>query len=108
MNTQTTIFQQYTPRLYGIASRMPGSRADAEDILQEAYLRWHQANTEEVQRPEAWLVTTVTRLCIDRLRAARVEREAYIGPWLPAEPLLTGDVAPPDYRAVLASDLSIR
>lgn len=106
MNTQTTIFQQYMPRLYGIAYRMLGSRADAEDILQEAYLRWHQANTEEVQRPEAWLVTTVSRLCIDRLRAARVEREAYIGPWLP-EPLLTGDVAPPDHRAVLASDLSI-
>jgi RNA polymerase sigma-70 factor (ECF subfamily) len=106
MNDRTTIFRQHTSRLYGIAYRMLGSRADAEDILQEAYLRWHQTNTEEVQRPEAWLVTTVTRLCIDRLRAARVEREAYIGPWLP-EPLLTGDAAPPDHRAVVASDLSI-
>jgi RNA polymerase sigma-70 factor (ECF subfamily) len=64
------------------------------------------SSIEGVQTPEAWLVTTVTRLCIDRLRAVRVEREAYIGPWLP-EPLLTGDSAPPDHRAELASDLSI-
>jgi RNA polymerase sigma-70 factor, ECF subfamily len=106
MDDRTTTFQQHTPRLYGIAYRMLGSRADAEDVLQEAYLRWHQTNTEGVRTPEAWLVTTVTRLCIDRLRAARVEREAYTGPWLP-EPLLTGDAAPPDYRAELASDLSI-
>jgi RNA polymerase sigma-70 factor (ECF subfamily) len=106
MNDRTTTFQQHTTRLYGIAYRMLGSRANAEDVLQEAYLRWHQADTQEVQTPEAWLVTTVTRLCIDRLRAARVEREAYIGPWLP-EPLLTGDAAPPDHRAELASDLSI-
>ena len=106
MDDRTTTFQQHTPRLYGLAYRMLGSRADAEDVLQEAYLRWHQTNTEGVRTPEAWLVTTVTRLCIDRLRAARVEREAYTGPWLP-EPLLTGDAAPPDYRAELASDLSI-
>jgi RNA polymerase sigma-70 factor, ECF subfamily len=100
------MFQQQTPRLSGIAYRMLGSRADAEDVLQEAYLRWHQTDTEGVQTPEAWLVTTVTRLCIDRLRALRVEREAYIGPWLP-EPLITGDSSPPDRRAELASDLSI-
>src|SRR5688500_11520884 len=106
MNDHSTMFQQHTPRLYGIAYRMLGSRADAEDVLQEAYLRGHQADTEGVQTPEAWLVTTVTRLCIDRLRAARVEREAHVGPWLP-EPLLTGDAAPPDRRAELASDLSI-
>jgi RNA polymerase sigma-70 factor, ECF subfamily len=106
MDDRTTTFQRHTPRLYGLAYRMLGCRADAEDVLQEAYLRWHQTNTEGVQTPEAWLVTTVTRLCIDRLRAARVEREAYTGPWLP-EPVLTGDAAPPDYRAELASDLSI-
>jgi RNA polymerase sigma-70 factor (ECF subfamily) len=106
MDDRATIFQQHKPRLYGVAYRMLGSKADAEDVLQEAYLRWHQADIEGVQTPEAWLVTTVTRLCIDRLRAARVEREAYAGPWLP-EPLLTGDAAPPDCRAELASDLSI-
>ncbi len=106
MNDRATIFQQHTPRLFGIAYRMLGSRADAEDVLQEAYLRWHQTNIEGVETPEAWLVTTVTRLCIGRMRAARVEREAYIGPWLP-EPLSTGDSAPPKYRAEFASDLSI-
>jgi RNA polymerase sigma-70 factor, ECF subfamily len=106
MHDRTTMFQQHTPRLSGIAYRMLGSKADAEDVLQEAYLRWHQTDIEGVQTPEAWLVTTVTRLCIDRLRALRVEREAYIGAWLP-EPLLTGDSSPPDRRAELASDLSI-
>jgi RNA polymerase sigma-70 factor (ECF subfamily) len=100
------MFQQHTPRLSGIAYRMLGSGADAEDVLQEAYLRWHQADIEGVQTPEARRVTTVTRLCIDRLRAVYVEREAYLGPWL-LEPLLTGDAAPPDYRTELASELSI-
>jgi RNA polymerase sigma-70 factor (ECF subfamily) len=75
-------------------------------MVQEAYVRWHQTHIEAVQTPEAWLMTTVTRLCLDRLRAARVEREAYIGPWLP-EPLWTGDAAPPDHRAERASALSI-
>jgi RNA polymerase sigma-70 factor, ECF subfamily len=106
MHDHARIFQQHTTRLSGIAYRMLGSRADAEDVLQEAYLRWHQADIEAVQRPEAWLVTTVTRLCIDRLRALHVEREAYIGPWLP-EPVMAGDAAPPERRAELASDLSI-
>jgi RNA polymerase sigma-70 factor, ECF subfamily len=106
MNDRIVIFQQHTPRLYGIAYRMLGSRADVEDVIQDAYLRWHQAHIEDVRTPQAWLVTTVTRLCIDRLRAARVEREAYAGPWLP-EPLLTGDAMSPDYGAELASDLSI-
>ncbi len=101
-----TMFQQQTPRLFGLAYRMLGSRVEAEDVLQEAYLRWHQAHIEEMRTPEAWLVTTATRLCIDRLRALRVEREAYVGPWLP-EPLLTGEMASADYRVELASDLSI-
>ena len=88
VDNRTTMFQEHKPRLSGIAYRMLGSRADAEDVLQEAYLRWHQADIEGLQTPEAWLVTTRTRLCIDRLRALRVEREAYIGPWL-SDPLLT-------------------
>ena len=103
---RTTIFQQHTLSLSGIAYRILASRADAEDVLQEACLRWHQTDIEGAQTPEAWLVTTVTRRCIDRLRALRVEREAYIGPWLPA-PLITGDSGPPDRRDELASDLSI-
>jgi RNA polymerase sigma-70 factor (ECF subfamily) len=75
-------------------------------MIQEAYLRWHQADTERVQVPEAWLTTTITRLCIDRLRAARTEREAYVGPWLP-EPLVGQEFPPPDRGAELASDLSV-
>ena len=103
---RAALFRTHRPRLYGIAYRMLGSKADAEDMLQETYLRWHQANVESIQTPEAWLVTTVTRLCIDRLRAARVEREAYVGPWLP-EPLIEDAYPPPDRQAELASDLSV-
>jgi RNA polymerase sigma-70 factor (ECF subfamily) len=87
---------------------MLGSRADAEDILQDAYLRWHRASVEEIRSAEAWLVTTTTRLCIDRLRSARAEREVYVGPWLP-EPLV-GEASGSqgaDVPVELASHLSI-
>ena len=99
-------FERHRPRLFGIAYRMLSSRTDAEDVLQDAYIRWHRGASEDVRSPEAWLVTTVTRLCIDRLRAARTEREHYVGPWLP-EPLI-GETAPgADARAELSSSLSI-
>src|SRR6185437_13419500 len=99
-------FERHRPRLFGIAYRMLGTRTDAEDVLQDAYLRWHRGASDDLRSPEAWLVTTVTRLCIDRLRAARTEREQYVGPWLP-EPLI-GDTAPAaDARAELSSSLSI-
>ena len=86
---------------------MLGTRADAEDIVQDAYLRWHRSNTELVENPQAWLVTIVTRLSIDRLRVARIERDAYKGPWLP-EPIVgeSCDDAPENH-AELASDLSM-
>ncbi|MBW3567823.1 MAG: sigma-70 family RNA polymerase sigma factor [Proteobacteria bacterium] len=105
MNERTDLFDRHRARLYGVAYRMLGSRADAEDMLQEAYLRWHRTDIDQVKAPAAWLTTTITRLCIDRLRAARTEREAYSGPWLP-EPLV-GDAAPADRHAELASDLSM-
>jgi len=105
MDDRTTVFTRHRPRLFGIAYRMLGSKADAEDMLQEAYLRWHRADAERVQTPEAWLVTTITRLCIDRLRAARTEREAYLGPWLP-DPLVEPSPGA-DRDAELASDLSV-
>jgi len=99
-------FERHRPRLFGIAYRMLGSRADAEDVLQDAYLRWHRS-AGEVRSPEAWLVTAVTRLCIDRLRALRAEREHYVGPWLP-EPLIGEATAPAaDQSAELSSSLSI-
>jgi RNA polymerase sigma-70 factor, ECF subfamily len=98
-------FEAVRGRLFGVAYRMLGSRAEAEDVVQDAYVRWHQADHEAIRTPEAWLLTTTTRLAIDRLRALKTEREAYTGPWLP-EPLMS-DVPPPDRDAELASDLSV-
>src|ERR1700730_11459617 len=73
-------------RLLGLAYRMLGSRSDAEDVVQDAYLRF--AGAQDVHNPQAFLVTVVTRLCLDRLKSARAQREEYVGPWLP-EPILT-------------------
>lgn len=103
--TETAPFEALRARLFGLAYRMLGSRAEAEDILQEAYLRWHQADRVAVENPEAWLVTTTTRLAIDRLRRLKTEREAYVGPWLP-EPIVS-PAPPPDRHVNLADDLSI-
>jgi RNA polymerase sigma-70 factor, ECF subfamily len=100
------IFRRHRARLFGIAYRMLGTQAEAEDILQEAYIRWHQANGDEIQTPEAWLVTVTTRLSIDRLRKASNERETYIGPWLP-EPLIVSDAPSPEEELELASNLSL-
>jgi RNA polymerase sigma-70 factor (ECF subfamily) len=106
MQNQSSEFERHRPRLFGMAYRMLSSRADAEDVLQDAYLRWHRGAPEQLRSPEAWLVTTVTRLCIDRLRAVRAEREHYVGPWLP-EPLIGEAPPPPDASAELSSSLSI-
>ena len=73
-------FLRLRPRLFGIAYRMLGTRADAEDIVQEAWLRWQNGGSDDARTPEAWLVTVVTRLAIDRLRGAQTEREHYVGP----------------------------
>src|SRR6187431_64121 len=97
-------FEKHRGRLTGLAYRMLGSRADAEDVVQEAYVRWHQAEPGSVENPEAWLVTATSRLAIDRLRRLKTEREAYIGPWLP-EPIVTA--VPPDRHLDLAEDLSM-
>jgi RNA polymerase sigma-70 factor (ECF subfamily) len=99
-------FDALRPRLFAIAYRMLGTRADAEDVLQDAWLRWHQTDPTALQSAEAWLVTVVTRLSIDRLRAAKTEREAYIGWWLP-EPLVELDERTPEAAAELAGDLSV-
>lgn len=85
--TATDPFTTLRPRLFGIAYRMLGVRADAEDVLQDAWLRWSRQDTAVLQSAEAWLVTVVTRLSIDKLRALKAEREAYVGWWLP-EPLV--------------------
>jgi RNA polymerase sigma-70 factor (ECF subfamily) len=103
---RAAVFEGLRRRLYGIAYRMIGTTADAEDIVQEAYLRWHQADTEEIRSAEAWLVSVVTRLSIDKLRKASVEREKYIGPWLP-EPLLASSAPTPEEELETAADLSM-
>jgi RNA polymerase sigma-70 factor, ECF subfamily len=81
-------FDQYRGLLFSIAYRMLGSVADAEDMLQETFLRWQQAAPAEIHSPRAFLVTIVSRLSINHLQSARVRREEYVGQWLP-EPLLT-------------------
>jgi RNA polymerase sigma-70 factor (ECF subfamily) len=93
-------------RLLGIAYRMLGSRADAEDVLQDAWLRWSESQSSDVRSTQAWLTTIVTRLSIDRLRSAKARREVYIGPWLP-EPLADIDPVTPESKAELASELSL-
>lgn len=99
-------FAALRPRLFAIAYRMLGTRADADDVLQDAWLRWQAADQAALQSAEAWLVTVVTRLAIDRLRAARTEREAYVGWWLP-EPLVTPASATPEGAAERAGELSL-
>lgn len=90
-------------RLLGLAYRMLGSRSDAEDVVQDAYLRF--IGTEDVRNPEAFLVTVVTRLCLDRLKSARAQREIYVGPWLP-EPVFDTDGLSTEVATELADDLS--
>jgi RNA polymerase sigma-70 factor (ECF subfamily) len=105
MDTRTAAFQTHRKRLLGVAYRMLGSVADAEDVLQDAWLRWNESDTDSLRNAEAWLVTVVTRLSIDRLRAARTERDNYPGFWLP-EPLLDGPPAPHD-EVEQADDVSV-
>jgi RNA polymerase sigma-70 factor (ECF subfamily) len=90
------LFSQHRPLLFSIAYRMLGSVADAEDMVQEAFIRWQRSGDTQVQSPRTFLVTIVSRLCINHLQSARVRREEYFGQWLP-EPLLT---APHDDPAV--------
>jgi RNA polymerase sigma-70 factor (ECF subfamily) len=99
-------FTALRPRLFSIAYRMLGTRADAEDVVQDAWLRWHGSEQAEVQSSESWLVTVTTRLAIDRLRTRKAERETYIGWWLP-EPLVELDERTPESVAELASDVSV-
>ena len=81
-------FEEHRGLLFSIAYRMLGSVADAEDVLQEAFLRWQRASEADIRSPRAFLVTIVSRLCVNHLESARVRRESYVGEWLP-EPLVT-------------------
>ncbi|MFC4561019.1 RNA polymerase sigma-70 factor [Nocardiopsis mangrovi] len=85
-------FEGLRPRLFSIAYRMLGSASEAEDAVQDAYLKWSAADASAIEVPAAWLTTVLTRLCLNRLTSARATRERYVGPWLP-EPVLTGAAA---------------
>jgi len=99
------IFNQYRWLLFSIAYRMLGSATEAEDIVQEAFVRWLEADEEAIQSPRAYLSTVVVRLCIDQQRSARSQREVYTGTWLP-EPLLTEQQPELTETAALAESLS--
>lgn len=87
-------FEEHRSYLIGLAYRMVGTLSEAEDIVQDAYLRWHRSDQSAIEEPRAWLTTTTSRLCLDYLKSARRNRETYIGPWLP-EPLVTDTSACP-------------
>ncbi|MEI8411389.1 MULTISPECIES: RNA polymerase sigma-70 factor [unclassified Kribbella] len=92
-------FNEHRGLLYAVAYRILGTVADAEDVVQETWLRWNRVDTATVEDPEAYLVKVATRLSIDRLRSAAVRRESYVGPWLPEPMLTTPDAADHVVRA---------
>lgn len=102
---QLAEFEQYRPLLFSIAYRMLGSAMDAEDRVQDTFLRWQQVDEAEVQSPKAYLSAVVTRLCLDQLKSAQARREEYIGPWLP-EPILTENMPGLTDTVELAESLS--
>lgn len=105
-NEAAGIFESHRTRLFAIALRMLGTRADAEDVLQDAYLRWHNAAGEKIQSPIAFLITITTRLCLDRLRALKKEHDQYTGLLLP-EPVVEDCVPSPEEHHELAGELSM-
>ena len=98
-------FESHRRALTGLAYRMLGSRAEAEDVVQDAYLRWHAVDRDAVAEPRRYLGTVVTRLCLDRMKSARARREAYVGQWLP-EPIVD-ETLDADAAGDLAHDLSV-
>jgi RNA polymerase sigma-70 factor (ECF subfamily) len=98
------LFSQERARLLGLAYRILGSFVDAEDVVQEAWLRWSGADRAAIERPAAWLTTVTTRLALDRLKSAHRRRETYVGPWLP-EPIITSPG--PEEAAEVAETLTL-
>jgi RNA polymerase sigma-70 factor (ECF subfamily) len=105
-DTRDAVFTAHRARLVGVAYRLLGSVADAEDVVQEAWLRWARVDTATVADPLAFLVRTVSRLALDRLRRIAARRETYVGPWLP-EPVLTGGLDDPVAEVERASSVSM-
>jgi RNA polymerase sigma-70 factor, ECF subfamily len=104
-DAQAAEFEARRGRLVGLAYRMLGSFAEAEDVVQDAFLRFRAVDIDSVLDPSSYLSTTVARLCLDRLKAARTQREAYVGTWLP-EPIVDETAVAPDRPLELADDLS--
>tara|TARA_R110000868_G_scaffold139015_4_gene353688 strand:+ start:763 stop:1698 length:936 start_codon:yes stop_codon:yes gene_type:complete len=104
------IFARHRARVFAIAYRLTGTVSDAEDVVQETWLRWNKIDLSEIVTPEAWLTTVASRLGLDHLRRLKARRETYVGPWLP-EPLVeasTGEAQPtPEDRLALADDISM-
>ncbi|HXS04679.1 MAG TPA: RNA polymerase sigma factor SigJ [Rhodanobacter sp.] len=105
MDPQTALFQHHRQRLFGLAYRMLGTPSDAEDVLHDAWLRWHAQDIGALDDPEAWLVTVTTRIALDRLRRAKTERAHYPGPWLP-EPLVA-EAEQPEAQLERAESLTL-
>jgi RNA polymerase sigma-70 factor (ECF subfamily) len=106
MDDDAHTFNGLRPRLQKIAYRMLGSVAEAEDIVQDVWLRWHAAARDGIENAEAWLVAVTTRMSIDRLRAAKIQREHYAGIWLP-EPQISDSPATPEEVTERADDVSV-
>jgi RNA polymerase sigma-70 factor (ECF subfamily) len=106
MTSAAELFESHRPRLFGIAYRMLGSRTEAEDLLQDAYLRWHESDQTGIQSVAAFLVTITTRLCVDRLRALKQGRVHYVGEWLP-QPIVDDHIPSPEMQRELVDDVSV-
>src|SRR5436190_12782520 len=104
--SEVDLFQANRRRLFSIAYRMLGSASDAEDVVQDAWLRFRGVPDGEIRSPKALAATIVTRLCLDRLKSARASREEYIGPWLP-EPVLTSGGEAPDVLAQRSESVTL-
>ncbi|MBR0913887.1 sigma-70 family RNA polymerase sigma factor [Bradyrhizobium japonicum] len=99
-------FERHRRYLTGLAYRMLGSMTEAEDAVQEAYIRWHRTDRTRVESPRAFLAKVVTRICLDQMKSARAKRETYVGPWLP-EPVLDAETLGAETASDYASDLSV-
>jgi RNA polymerase sigma-70 factor (ECF subfamily) len=99
-------FERSRPRLFALAYRMLGSASEAEDVVQDAWLRYAAAQPAEIRSPQAYLTTIVSRLALDRLKSARAAREQYVGPWLP-EPVLTEGQPEPERSVALSESLTL-
>ncbi|SDQ22559.1 RNA polymerase sigma factor SigJ [Pseudovibrio sp. Tun.PSC04-5.I4] len=105
-NSTLTVFESARPMLMGLAYRLLGTVAEAEDVVQETYLSWSTAKHAEIVNPDAWLTTVCTRKALDFLKSARKKRESYVGMWLP-EPLHTASEDNPEDRIELAESLTM-